>query len=170
MSTTKTADIHINEGSEITISGKSNVNQFSCAYTTQIAKGCQQVNYKFYENIITLSNAELKLKSRAFDCGGRLINKDFNKLMQSEKHPYIIITFTQINIKDDNILVDATIEIADEVNLYTFIIEPQQSNNYKGKLKLNITEFDMEAPTKLLGAIKVDPNINIEFDLNLEIK
>lgn len=170
ISTNNSADVHIKKGSQITISGTSNVNQFSCAYTTRIAEGCQDVHYNFFNNIITLNNAELKLKSKAFDCGGRMINKDFNKLMQSDEYPNITITFTQIDIKEHQYKVDAMIEIADEINLYTFIILPQHGNNYKGNLELNINDFDMEAPVKLLGTIKVDPNINIEFDLNLEIK
>lgn len=170
MSTNNSADVHINKGSQITISGKSNVNKFSCAYTIQIAEGCQIVNYNVFNNIITLSNAEIKLKSEAFDCGGRMINKDFKKLMKSDEYPNIIITLTQINSKENHFNVDAMIEIADQINLYTFSIIPQHGNNYKGNLELNINDFDMEAPVKLLGAIKVDPNINIEFDLNLEIK
>lgn len=170
MPTNNSADVHIKKESQITISGKSNVNQFSCAYTTQITEGRQTVTYNFFDNIITLNNAQIKLKSKDFDCGGRMINRDFNKLMQSDEHPYIIITLTQINIKDNSFVVDAMIEIAEEINLYTFTIQPQHGNNYKGNLGLNINDFDMEAPVKLLGAIKVDPNINIEFDLYMEIK
>lgn len=170
MSTSKTADVHIKKGSQITISGKSNVNEFSCVYTTSIAPGCQIVDYNTLSSAIILDDAKIKLKSEAFDCGGRMINRDFNKLLQSEEYPNITITLTQISIKEDFFKVEAMIEIADQTNFYSFNIVPQQDHNYIGNLELNINDFDMEAPRKLLGAIQVDPVINIEFDLNLEIK
>ncbi len=169
ISTSKTADVHIKKGSQITISGKSNVNKFSCVYTTSIAPGCQIVDYNTLSSAIILDDAKIKLKSEAFDCGGRMINRDFNKLMQSEDYPYISITLTQINLKEDVFEVEALIKIAHQTNLYAFNILPQHNNNYNGNLKLNINDFDMEAPRKLLGTIQVDPVINIEFDLNLEV-
>ncbi|WP_176752655.1 hypothetical protein [Psychroflexus sediminis] len=169
MSTDNSADVHIKKGSQITISGKSNVNQFSCAYTTQIAEGGKNITYNYFSNVITLNKAEIKLKSDAFDCGGKMINKDFNELMQSEDYPNVGITLIQIAVKEKVYVVDAMIEIADEINVYSFVISPRQGDHYTGSLELNINDFDMEAPRKLLGAIKVDPNINIEFDLYLEV-
>lgn len=168
--TNNSAEVYIKEGSQISISGKSNINQFNCDYTLQLAQGSQKVYYNFFNNVITLSNAELKLKSEAFDCGGRMINKDFNKLMQSDEHPYILINLIQIYSEASHYKIDAMIEIADEVNLYTFTVSLKDGYHYQGNLELNINDFDMQAPVKLLGAIKVDPNINIEFHLNLDIK
>lgn len=169
MSTNKTADIHIKPGSEITISGKSNVNRFSCHYTTEIAPGCQIISYNYLNKTFVLDNAEIKLKSSNFDCGGRLINKDFNELIQSDEHPNIKIKFTKIEFENDYFKVSTRIEIAEEINDYFFIIYPQHNQHYVGDLEINIEDFDMKAPRKLLGAIKVDPHISINFDLILEI-
>ncbi len=169
-SSNHTADIHIKKGSLITISGKSNVNKFSCAYTTTIAPGCQIVDYNYLNNTISLNRPEIKLKSKSFDCGGRMINRDFNKLMQSEDYPFITIAFTKISIMKGYFEVNTVIEIADQSQAYTFNIFPRQNTNYIGTLKLNINDFDMKAPKKLLGTIQVNPNISIEFDLNLDIK
>ncbi len=46
-----------------------------------------------------------------------MINRDFNKLMQSEDYPYISITLTQINLKEDVFEVEALIKIAYQTNL-----------------------------------------------------
>ncbi|QSS98244.1 hypothetical protein [Psychroflexus sp. ALD_RP9] len=80
--------------------------------------------------------------------------------MQSEDYPYISITLTQINLKENLFEVQAIIKIAHQTKSYSFNILPQQDNNYRGYLKLNINDFDMEAPRKLLGTIQVDPIIN----------
>jgi hypothetical protein len=167
--TPKTADIYIKQGSEISITGSSNVNCFTCHYTTEIASGCQQIEYKQNSNTIYLKNAEINLKSKAFDCGGRMINKDFNTLMESDKFPHIKIIFEEIIVMENGFEIFAQIEIAQKFNQCSFIISTQNNYNYTGKLELNIKDFDMEAPRKLLGAIKVDPEIIINFDFNLDI-
>jgi len=170
LSTNKTADIYIKKGSHISISGSSNVNCFTCHYTKSIAQGCQEINYEYDNNTFSLKNAEIDLESSAFDCGGKMINKDFNTLMESDEHPHVKINFEQIRVKNNDFEVIANIEIADQINQYTFIISTQDKRNYFGNLELNIEDFGMEAPKKLLGAIKVDPNIVINFDLRLEIE
>lgn len=169
-STNKTADIYIKKGSHISISGSSNVNCFTCQYTNTIAEGCQEIKYKYEDNTFSLKNAEINLKSSSFDCGGRMINKDFNALMESEKHPHIKINFEEVKVLDNSFEVIAKIEIAHKVNRYAFEISTHDKKNYLGSLELSIEDFDMEAPRKLFGAIKVDPDITINFDLNLDIE
>lgn len=170
LSTNETADIYVKKGSQISITGNSNVNCFTCHYTKVIAKGCQQIKYEYNEKSYSLKNAEINLESSAFDCGGKMINKDFNNLMESEKYPHIKISFKQITPKNKDFEISARIKIAGEENEYTFTIASDDLQSYLGTLELNIEDFGMEAPRKLFGAIKVDPNIIINFDLNLEIE
>jgi len=168
--TNETADIYIKKGSQISITGNSNVNCFTCHYSQTIAEGCQQIKYEYENDSYNLKNAELNLESKAFDCGGRMINKDFNKLMESEHHPHIKISFDKIKIIENDFQVTAEIEIADKINSYDFMISSENTTNYLGTLELNIEDFGMEAPHKLFGAIKVEPDIIINFDLNLQIE
>lgn len=168
--TNETADIHIKKGSHISISGSSNVNRFTCHYTTEIAPGCQEITYDYISGRFLLKDATIHLESKSFDCGGKLINRDFNELMKSDEYPFIEINFKEIEVIKDNFIVYTEIEIADEVNQCSFTITKPNNYNYMGNLELNIEDFGMKAPKKLLGAIKVDPNIVINFDMNLEIK
>ncbi|NBC57783.1 MAG: hypothetical protein GVY05_05805 [Bacteroidetes bacterium] len=166
----ETADIHIEKGSQISIMGSSNVNRFTCSYSKAIAPGCQVIAYDYKHDTFLLEDAIIDLKSNAFDCGGKLINKDFNELMESEEHPHIKIKFKKIEVGNDEFLVHSQIEIAHKVNSYSFTISTINNYNYCGSLELNIEDFGMEPPRKLLGAIQVDPLITINFDLNLEFK
>lgn len=170
LTTSETADIYIKQESQISITGNSNVNCFTCHYTKTIAEGFQQIKYEVENNEYSLKNAEIDLESNAFDCGGRMINKDFNKLMESEKHPHVKINFKEIEVVKNDFQVTAMIEIAGKTNNYTFDISSEDQKNYLGTLEINIEDFNMEGPRKLFGAIKVDPNITINFDLILEIE
>ena len=162
-------NIYIKEGSDITIKGESNLNKFTCHYSKQIGPSCLSIDYQQHNSIIDLKKVKLELESQHFDCGGHLINKDFNELMKVQKHTHISIEFEKVKIKKDHFDVYAKITIADIANHYNFEVIHENKQNYLGSLNLNINDFDMKAPKKLLGAIKVDPNISIVFDLNLEI-
>jgi hypothetical protein len=165
--TNNTADIHINNGSEVIIKGKSNVNRFTCEYKSTISQGCNKITYNVFDNTYLLQDASLTLTTNSFDCGGRMINKDFNKLMQTDEHPNILIKLKHIKALNNTFNVTADIHIAGKKNTYTFEMYHKKDQKYTGALSLNIEDFDMEAPNKLLGAIKVHPEIDINFDLNI---
>jgi hypothetical protein len=169
VTSTKTVEINIKNGSEVVIDGKSNVNRFNCEYTTVISQGTKEITYNIFDDTYLLKNASLKLDTKAFDCGGRMINKDFNKLMQTDDHPNILIKLHHIKAKNDTFKITADIHIAGKKNTYIFEMCHNEGDNYTGALSLNIEDFDMEAPHKLLGAIKVHPEIDINFDLDMTI-
>ena len=166
----ETAEIHIKKGSEVIIEGKSNVNTFSCEYTSSITQGYNTVNYNVFDETYVFENASIILQSKEFDCGGRLINKDFNDLVQSDAHPAIKIKLQHIKARKGIFSVKTNIEIAGKNNPYTFEMCHNKDDNYSGELTLNIEDFDLKAPKKLLGTIKVAPEINIYFNLDLLIK
>lgn len=163
------AVIQIKNGSEVVIEGKSNLNRFTCAYNANISQGSSAVTYNIIDNTYLLEGADLTLRSNQFDCGGRLINKDFNELMQTDEYPHISIKLNHIKAKKDTYAVNTAIKIAGKSKTYTFEMCHTQNHNYTGELSLNIEDFDMQAPKKLMGAIKVDPVIVINFDMDLVI-
>jgi hypothetical protein len=44
----------------------------------------------------------------------------------------------------------------------------QTTNNVKGHLKLNIKDFKLKSPKKLLGMVVVNENVEINFNLFLQ--
>jgi len=168
--TSETAKIKIKKESEIVIKGKSNVNKFTCEYTTIISEGSNNITYNVVDDSYIITDAVLKISSKAFDCGGRLINKDFNKLLQTKEYPHILIEPTRIKKKNNTYIITTDIQIAGKEKTYSFEIQNNKGDNYIGKLSLNIEDFEMDPPNKLLGVIKIDPHIDINFDLDLVIK
>ncbi len=169
VSSDKVAEIQIKEGSEIVIEGRSNLNRFSCGYDANITQSKNLITYDIVDNTFFLKDANLMLQSKQFDCGGPLINKDFNKLMQTDLYPNISIKLNQVKVEQEAYIITANIKIAGKSKKYKFDMCHNQDNNYTGELSLNIQDFDLQAPNKLLGAIKVDPVIDINFDMDLAI-
>ena len=48
------------------------------------------------------------------------------------------------------------------------VIFNSNTNNVKGQLKLNIKDFKLKSPKKLLGMVVVNDNVDINFNLFLQ--
>lgn len=163
-----TLEVDIKKDSEIIIKGTSSVNTFKCNYHHQIEVVENEITYKKNQASYLLENAKIALDANAFDCGGRRINSDFRELLDTENHPHIEIKIQQIKIKNNQVTADAKVNLAGKSKTYTFPIETPEENNFIGDLCINITDFGLEPPKKMMGLIVVDEIIDIEFNLYTE--
>src|SRR5690606_38238619 len=107
-----------------------------------------------------------------FDCGGKGINRDFHGLLKSDIYPKIIIKLKEIKLypnKKNTADALIEIEIAGKSQTYHMKTEYFKNQNWiiNGELKLNIQDFNLEAPKKMLGLIVVSESIEINFKLVL---
>lgn len=163
--------VEVKEGSFLYIKGTSNVNTFTCDYLQPITPKTYTIIYDKFNKGWQLDKAQLNLKSTAFDCGGRGINRDFKELINANQHPFISIKVRKINCVDTNYQGVLDISIADKTESIPVQISEEQGSptTYKSTLKLNIKDFGLETPTKMMGLIKVHEEILIHVNLNLEI-
>ncbi|MDH7912883.1 YceI family protein [Winogradskyella sp. SYSU M77433] len=166
------ATIYFSSDSCLKINGKTNVNTFDCGFNMESFSDEIKVSYKAYNSSIKFSDATLKLPNVEFNCGGKAINKDFNKLLNTEKHPEIILRLKEISEIDDNDnSVTATVEIVicKISKTYTVPISVTGKDGLfvSGILPININDYSLEAPTKMLGMVKVSPQIEIDFSLKI---
>ncbi|WP_455169856.1 YceI family protein [Aegicerativicinus sediminis] len=158
-------------GSKLTIVGSTNINDFECKF--DIAELTEPVVIDYNENnqVLKFSKAALKLRNKSFDCGSRPINKDFLSLLKTENYPEITLKLKEIFWKNDPTKVNAVaeIEIAGIRKTYNVNVKASNENNLvvSGLLKLNIEDFNLKAPKKVLGLIVVEKIIDIKFILNL---
>ena len=158
--------------STLIIKGKSNVNKFACDYNTYVLSDSLKVNFKKHANSIVFENTQLLLKKAEFDCGGKGINRDFHKLLQTNEFPNIKMNLKKVDLSNnDHNIVNAVISftICDITNNFTVPISFTQQHNkmiFKGNISISINDFQLVTPTKVLGLIKVDDTIVV--DINLE--
>lgn len=165
--------ILITSQSQLEIKGTSNVTDFKCGYEIQNLEQPIIVLYEKTDNTIQFEKSKLVLKNMDFDCGGKGINKDFHGLLKTEIYPTITLQLKEVKLNPDkknkaDALIE--IEIAGISNSYFMETDFVKNENWliSGEMKLNIQDFNLKAPKKMLGLVVVSNDIEIVFKLDLK--
>ncbi|NJW52328.1 YceI family protein [Salinimicrobium oceani] len=163
--------ITILPASNLTIIGDSNIAKFQCKFDTSYLEGTQQISFTQTGHQIKFQGASLTLNNRGFDCGSKGINSDFHDLLQTRKHPEIVLELNEVALSSNNKGL-ATIYISIAGKKKHFQVPVSIKNGaiaqFQGILSLNIKDYDLEPPKKLFGMIVVKDVIEIEFDLHVK--
>ena len=157
--------------SQLTITGDTNINTFLCNFNTAPILHNKNLRYTVNKAEISFENAKLRLEDQGFDCGNKSINRDFQKLIQSDKYPEIILEIKKIYFETSNhAKAEVIISIAGKHKKYKIPVEIINSPTprYKGNLQLNINDFELTPPKKIFGLIEVKEDIEINFNLIVE--
>lgn len=162
--------VYIAEESSLKISGTTNINTFTCDFNTAEMMEPILVHYEKTGSKYIFLKADLILNNQGFDCGSRGINRDFHSLLKSDQYPYILLKLREIEVGttvSSDLKAKVDIEIAGLTNSYSIPIKFDQRENLciLGELKLNLDDFKLKAPKKVLGLITVHETITINFDL-----
>lgn len=85
-----TYTIKINNKSYVRILGRTNVSTFECSYGSELSTATFQVGvFKGSNGATCFEDAVIQLRTESFDCGLREMTKDFQELLEEEKHPYM---------------------------------------------------------------------------------
>lgn len=164
-------DIQITSNSTLYIKGSSNINTFVCRFNSTTLQRKLSINYKENGQEFIFNNTNLKLQNSGFDCGGKSINADFHKLLNTNEHPYIRFNLNRLTKNNIGYTAYITIEIAGVRNDYTVYFTSNQKNRTSlGKLKISITDFGLTPPKKMMGMIVVNENIEVLFDFDFLIE
>jgi len=178
--------IQISEQSHLVINGQTNINSFSCGYDGNFYQDTLSVSAIINGDHLHFKNAQLILKTALFNCENKLMNPDFQNLLQAEKYPNIFIRVLEINKnrKDvqkllvsnhpENSIVILSVEItlAGQKNNYDLPIEvnhEEENRLYSGHLELNIRDFGLTPPKKMLGLVVVNEMVQIDFKVAISL-
>lgn len=161
--------VKITNKSEVSIKGKSNVNSFECKYDSDFIENDLQISITRNNNKILLEGAKLSIKSTGFDCAHKMITKDFKTILKADDYPHIVINVKEISTTKENIAAKLNVTIAGIDKEYLVPVSyNQNTNNVKGQLRLDIKDFKLKSPKKLLGMIVVNDKVDINFNLFLQ--
>ena len=162
--------------SNLTIHGSTNINNFTC--TTGSYSGADTLNYiKNYTACeLQFSRNRMSIPVDDFDCGARQISKDFRKTLKSTLYPQLFIQFRSLRttaIKNNTYVVGvADITLAGVTKCFTirYKVELKDKNTVllRGSQVANFADFNLIAPERLNGLIKVRENLQVEFNLVLK--
>lgn len=166
----------IDAESQLTIQGSTNINDFTCkiAYCT----GTDTLQY--IENNasreLRFTRSRMSVPVRSFDCGSKPLSKDFWQTLQSETYPNLEINFISLQnvyFKDKSTvkgIVDITLAGVTTRYAICYKVTLRTDGNVflKGTHAVNFSDFQLVAPEKLKGLIKVKEVLNVGFNLVLK--
>lgn len=174
--------VPLNE-SRLWIRGSSNVNQFECQADNYSGEATVP-EAEESPSIINASSELLLLKIDievdSFECGKQKMNKDLQKALQAEKFPEITFLYQDATLisepKDMNdgfrLRVFGLLTVAGTTKEIDFSTEAYYINQQRvravGETTINMTDFGVEPPTALMGLIRANEELTVNFDLIAE--
>lgn len=166
--------VSLNDGTKVIINGSSNVNDFKCAYQTNINDKSFCIYGKMNGLIMNLKNALFNLEVNNFDCGNPLMTSDFKSTLKKDKFPEISMEITAIdfvktaNIDSPSSVVFANINVCAAGQNKSYCIKTNRNLigsgvKFTGDFDIEVSDFGIEPPVHAFGLIKVNPTMNIEF-------
>lgn len=170
----QSTSVVLSSESSLYVKGTTNVSNFSCVFNVNKFRNPIQVTYRMEGGKMAFHKTVLILDNDCFDCGGKAINSDFQKILKSDKHPQIKLYLKEISQIENSINVHAlvNIEIAGISKGYKIPVKVKNKESLyiSGNLALSLADYKLESPKKLFGLISVDDTIEIAFELGVKEK
>jgi hypothetical protein len=103
-----------------------------------------------------------------------------HKTLKYKEHPNIVFTMIDYEVEQNseqqdlyNVTASGTLQMAGEENEVTLNMTASHSNEYvdvEGEKKVLMTDFGVEPPSLMFGAIKTDDEIVVHWDLKLKLQ
>ena len=177
-----TRHIQILDNSQLYLQGKSNVNEFTCYCAQEFVPIQANFSLDDDQQIANFPNLKLNLYTQNLDCGNKRMNKDLQKTLQVDKHPFIEIDLEKVYLNSSNTplnqywthyLADTDLTIVGNTCAFKIPVMAkrvgEQTYQFKSFYEIRLSEFGIEAPSALLGMIKVKDTFMIHFDLYVEV-
>lgn len=158
--------------STLTIDGKTNVNTFQCSYA-QYA-GADTLIFKRNEGDgVYFLKGDIRLQSSGFDCGKKVMTKDFQNVIKAETFPQFVVELLSFEKVPEYSTVERRYKGAMKIFLAgessatniecTFRRDKAGFIHLTGSQEFTFSDFKMTPPTRLMGAIRVDNHIMVRF-------
>ncbi len=160
--------------SRLEILGATNINEFHCLSVSYGGEDIMKEDCSQASESSSLSG-EIVMKSSGFDCHNSMMTRDFAKTVKANEFPEISIRF--IGLKENpsrkNVLFGKVeITLAGEARIYTVSCivkeESEKSKHLKGTRTFYFSDFGLQPPQKLFGAVKVKDAVSVDFHLKLQ--
>ncbi|MEM6345941.1 MAG: YceI family protein [Bacteroidota bacterium] len=177
----KAQNYSLAEGSSCTISGTSNISDWTAKVNEMDLQVVIADNFFSRKGVKVdgrVTSAALTIPVKSIDGGkGETMNDNIFEAFDESSNPQIIFQLQNGRILSGNAQ-SFTLEISgilsmagqqQEVSLtLTGAMGENQSLRFKGQQSLQMTTFGMEPPTAMFGAIEAGDEVVIDFNLNLK--
>lgn len=158
--------------SRLSIQGTTNINTFTCEVNSYQGKDTLWYFRDNTANELRFSENSMTIPVSNFNCGPAQISKDFLATLKSDRYPQLAIHFISLETTalKSNSCVAGTVDItlAGETTRYNiiFLIKTDRGNiTLSGNHPVSFRDFNLKAPTKLNGLIRVKEVLRVHLHL-----
>lgn len=140
----------------IQINGKTNINTFKC------------INSKFSDTIYNFSGEwlpNINLRVSDFNCGNKMMNRDFYNTLSADSFPNMTIKFLKFSKNKDQYNAEVEVKLMNQTKKYNIDLIAED-NKLIGKRTIKFSEFKIKTPQKFGGMIYVKDDLNLIFSLS----
>lgn len=139
------------------VKGVTSVGKFNCGYKMKT------IDTLFLNNKTGLF---YEIPVKKFGCGNFLLTRDFRKTLKHKDHPEVFFNISEIRKKNGGVYsYNLYLKIAGKEKTVHDLVLKKEGNKLKGQTDLKFSDFDLNPPKKLGGAIEVKEDINLSIEL-----
>jgi hypothetical protein len=168
----------VQPSSSLIIQGKTNVNKFSCAISSYTGKDTLVLQEGGRKKPL-FRKGYVGLPASVVDCGMQVMTNDFQKTIKADQFPVIVIEFIsfervpEYGNQKDSFKGKLKITLAGVTKTFEVkcSIETEKTGriHLKGGHEFTFADFNLEAPSRMMGLVKVDEKLLVNFHLVLLI-
>lgn len=168
----------VQPSSRLSIDGKTNLNSFACAISKYVGKDTL-VLVESRRKKPVFRQGYVGLSAASFDCGMQIMTRDFAETIKAKQYPNVAIEFISFERaphyeeKEDQFKGRMKISLAGVTRSFDVDCSIRADDrgliHLKGGRDFTFSDFDLEAPSKMMGMVKVHDSIQVNFHLVLRI-
>lgn len=166
--------------SRLLINGKTNINQFQCAISRYCGSDTLVLQEGGANGRPVFVKGFVRLEASGFDCGMAAMTHDFDKTIRAKDHPVISIDFksfekvpTYAACTEEKFKSTLAISMAGISRTFEVECSVEAKDNglihLKGGRAFQFSDFDLETPKHMMGLIKVNDALDVQFHLVLKL-
>lgn len=160
----------IDYNSQLSIHGQTNVNRFTCFISCYNSVDTLTYEQGTERGILEFEANKMIIPVYNFNCGNSLITKDFRTTLKAEKNPYLTLSFVTLEKHPGGPKATAQLDItlagvSKKVTVQFDLIQKGNFLNLTGKHSVCFADFQLHAPERMMGLVKVQDDLHVEFNL-----
>lgn len=172
----KTEKWLVSAQSELLIRGNSNLNEFVCRTDFYGVRDTLELLLANRDCPIIFSRNAMIIPVTNFNCGNQMITKDFRETLNAERYPDLTVRFVSIDeqvpvVTSGSVTGVVEITLAGTRRSYSVLYSLTDNGNNAislvGNQEVCFSDFKLNAPRKMMGLIKVQDDLDVEFRLHL---
>jgi hypothetical protein len=179
----RTVNLVVHPDSQVAIEGSSNLKAIHCQATSVRFPKTIQAEFYPQQAMVRLHQSKILLEVAALDCGARVINQDMRETLKAEQFPQITLDIQSVQLPSgqrdlgqpwQTCQAETRVRMAGVTRSEPFIFQGKRlgSGRYRvtGSHEIRLSHYCLEAPSAMMGLIKVDDCFLIQLDLTFQIQ